>query len=77
MNMHVGKWGRSLAVRLPKRLVEKFGIRDGDTIDDAIMERVYEEMREERRQEALKKIAETKWKLPKDYKFDREEANAR
>ena len=31
--MQVSKWGNSLAVRLPKALVEKLGIAEGDDVD--------------------------------------------
>ena len=31
--MQVSKWGDSLAVRLPKALVEKMGLRAGDELD--------------------------------------------
>jgi antitoxin MazE len=31
--MLVSKWGNSLAVRLPKALVEKLGIAEGDDVN--------------------------------------------
>ena len=31
--MQISKWGNSLAVRLPKELVEKLGIAEGDDVD--------------------------------------------
>jgi antitoxin MazE len=31
--MQISKWGNSLAVRLPKKLVEKLGIAEGDGVD--------------------------------------------
>jgi antitoxin MazE len=31
--MRVSKWGNSLAVRLPKKLVEELGIAEGDDVD--------------------------------------------
>ena len=31
--MQVSKWGNSLAVRLPKKLVEDLGIAEGDDVD--------------------------------------------
>ena len=30
--MQVSKWGNSLAVRLPKKLVEELGIAEGDNV---------------------------------------------
>jgi antitoxin MazE len=31
--MQISRWGKSLAVRLPKKLVEKLGIAEGDDVD--------------------------------------------
>lgn len=77
MKMQLGKWGRSLAVRLPKQLVERYNLKEGDEIDVAALERALKLTVEERRNAALERIREMQRPLPKDYKFDREEANAR
>lgn len=81
MKMHVGKWGNSLAVRLPRELVDKYGIKDGDLIDTSGMEVELEKASDmavsERRKAALEEIRKRRWKLPDDWKFDREEANWR
>ena len=76
--MQVSKWGDSLAVRLPKALVEKMGLRAGDELNivDAA-ERTLVVEKEDRRRVALKNIRTRKWSLPADYKFDRDEANER
>jgi antitoxin MazE len=76
--MLISKWGESLAVRLPKALVEKMGLRAGDelTIVD-VVERTLIVDKENRRNTALKNIRARKWSLPPDYKFDRDEANKR
>lgn len=81
MKMQVGKWGNSLAVRLPKALTDRFEIAEGDEIDSAGIEATLatlhaDAMREQRKQ-ALREIAATGWALPEGWKFDREEANAR
>jgi antitoxin MazE len=31
--MQVAKWGNSLAVRLPQRLVRQLGLKEGDEVD--------------------------------------------
>ena len=31
--MQVSKWGNSLAVRLPKALVDELGLKEGDELD--------------------------------------------
>ena len=81
MKMQVGRWGNSLAVRLPKAMTDKFAIAEGDEIDSAGLEAALaaamDEERELRRSEALKRMGEAKWTLPSDWKFDREEANWR
>ena len=76
--MQVSKWGDSLAVRLPKALVEKMGLRAGDELSIVdVVERTLVVEKEERRQAALEELASLNWILPKDYKFDRDEANER
>jgi antitoxin MazE len=76
--MQVSKWGNSLAVRLPKKLVEEMGLKPGDelTVVDASRERLAIE-KDERRERALKNIRARSWTLPADYRFDRDEANER
>ena len=76
--MQVSKWGDSLAVRLPKALVEKMGLRAGDELNIVdIVERTLIVEKENRRRAALENIRSRKWTLPPDYKFDRDEANER
>lgn len=76
--MQVSKWGNSLAVRLPKKLVEEMGLSPGDEVKivksdgrDISIEKI------DRRKAALERMAQRKWKVPEGYKFDRDEANAR
>jgi antitoxin MazE len=76
--MQVSKWGNSLAVRLPKALVDKLGLKPGDelaVIDARQGQITVEKM--DRRKAALERLASMNWELPADYKFDREEANER
>ncbi len=79
--MHLGKWGRSLAVRIPSALVEQYGLSEGDPIDmdsiDKMLSASQEEVTRERRAAALKRIEKGRFTLPRDFKFDREEANWR
>lgn len=81
MKMQIGRWGNSLAVRLPKDLVERLRLKEGDEIDSAMLEQALtqadQEAHKRRRLEALEEIRQTRWPLPPDYKFDREEANWR
>ena len=76
--MQVARWGNSLAVRLPKRLVELLGLRPGDQLDIVAAEgRGIAIVKNERREQALAAIRARHWPLPADYRFDRDDANAR
>jgi len=76
--MQVSKWGDSLAVRLPKALVERLGLRAGDELNIVdVAERMLVVEKEDRRKAALERIRARQWTLPPDYKFDRDEANER
>lgn len=76
--MRVAKLGNSLAVRLPKALVESMGLKAGDELSVvAASKREIVVEKRDRRAEFLKAIAEFNWPLPEGYKFDREEANKR
>jgi antitoxin MazE len=76
--MQVAKWGNSLAIRLPKKLVDEMGLKPGDEI--AIVEAGQGKIAIEkidRRDAFLKKMDRFRWSVPEDYKFDRDEANER
>ena len=75
--MRVSKWGNSLAVRLPKKLIDELGLKEGDEINVvAAKGRAIEvETKEDQRRRAIERMAERNWTLPPDYKFDRDEAN--
>ncbi len=42
MKMQIGRWGNSLAVRLPKALVERLKLKEGDEIDTSLIEKALE-----------------------------------
>jgi antitoxin MazE len=77
--VQVSKWGNSLAVRLPKTLVDKLGLKEGDELNlvAAGKSTLEVETKEDQRKAALARMAARNWTLPPDYKFDREEANER
>lgn len=81
MKIEIGRLGDVHALVLPAEIVEQFGLREGQEIDSAAVEAMLEadrERREHERREALERIRETAWPpLPNDWKFDRDEANAR
>ncbi len=74
--MQVGKWGNSLAVRLPAAVVEILGLKEGDEIEIA-GERTLRVGRDRKREEALERLRALAWKLPPGFKFSRDEANER
>lgn len=77
--MQVSKWGDSLAVRLPKKLVVQLGLKEGDDLNVVAAKdgTIEVETREDQRRRALERMAALNWTLPPDYKFDRDEANER
>ena len=77
--MLVSKWGNSLAVRLPKTLVDELELKEGDELNVVAAGRdtIEVETKEAQRQLALDRLAKLNWALPKGYKFDRDEANER
>ena len=81
LKMQIGKWGNSLAVRLPREVIEDCGFKAGDVIDSEVFKQavkiVDQAAIEARRDEAMKKFDERAFALPPDWKFDREEANWR
>jgi antitoxin MazE len=76
--MHVAKWGNSLAVRLPRALVDELRLKAGEEVEvvDAARERLAV-AKDERRKTSLGRLASMRIALPPDYRFDREQPNER
>jgi antitoxin MazE len=76
--MQVSRWGNSLAVRLPKKLVAELRLVPGDelVIVEASKEKIAVE-KVDRRPEFLKRMEQFRWPVPEGYKFNRDEANER
>ena len=76
--MQVAKWGNSLAVRLPSSVVEALELREGDDIEIRIVDRHdWAVTRKPGREELLERLRAFRGRLPADFKFDRDKANAR
>jgi antitoxin MazE len=76
--MRVFKWGNSLAVRLPDAVVKALKLRSGDDIEILLVgARELRVEHDKSRERALARLRELKKPLPKGFRFDREEANAR
>jgi antitoxin MazE len=76
--MQVAKWGNSLAIRLPAAVVAALELKEGDEIEiHVIDERELAVARKASRAELLNRLRAFRGRLPPDFKFDRDEANAR
>ncbi len=76
--MRVSKWGNSLAVRLPKPVVDALHLKEGDQIAIRIAgRRVFEVSRDQSKPQALARLRKLRRPLPPGFVFDREDANAR
>ena len=75
--MQVSKWGNSLAVRLPRSLVERLQLRPGDELAIVAAEdHVLAVQKQDQRAAALARLARRAWTLPPDYRFNFEDAIA-
>jgi antitoxin MazE len=76
--MQVAKWGNSLAVRLPVKVVDALALKEGDDIEITIVgDRHFDVARKPGREELLARLRHWRGSLPPDFKFDRDDANAR
>lgn len=76
--MQVAKWGNSLAVRLPAAVVDALNLKEGDEIEIHVNDaRAFGVSRKPGREEWLARLRSFRGRLPADFKFDRDEANAR
>jgi antitoxin MazE len=76
--MRVAKWGNSLAVRLPRKLVNEMGLSAGDEVNLVqAADRVLSIEKDRRREQALERLASMRLTPPPGYTFDRGEANER
>ncbi|MEL6794933.1 MAG: AbrB/MazE/SpoVT family DNA-binding domain-containing protein [Pseudomonadota bacterium] len=76
--MIVSKWGNSLAVRLPAKLVKELGLEEGDALEAVVTDAGALRLEKAAsRRSALARLNALKGSLPAGYKFDREEANER
>ena len=76
--MQVAKWGNSLAVRLPSVVVEALGLEVGDESEIKVSDgREFAVARTPSQEDLLNRLRALRSPWPADFKFDREEANAR
>jgi antitoxin MazE len=76
--MQVSKWGNSLAIRLPASVVKALDLREGDEVEIHVVgERAFAIDRGRSRERALERIGAFRKELPLEWKFDRDDGNAR
>ena len=76
--MKVARWGNSLAVRLPSKVVQVLNLKEDDEIEITVEDQRTLGVRKKPGVEAvLKRLRKYRGRMPKDFKFDRLEAHAR
>ncbi len=81
--MQIGKWGNSLAVRLPGTLVQELGIAEGDEVElvpvaaQVTMPMTFTVKVAPSKLDRLQAMRRYRSPFPLEFKFDRDEANAR
>lgn len=76
--MQVSKWGNSLAIRLPKAVVDTLKLKEGDDIEITVAGKSSLNVaRDTKRADALKRLRKLRGWRPEGFKFDREEAHER
>jgi len=74
--MQVAKWGNSLAIRLPAVVVEALQLKEGDEVTISVAgTRELDVSRTPDRAELLDRLRRLRREFPKDFRFDRLEAN--
>lgn len=75
--MKVSKWGNSLAIRIPADVAATLGFAEGDQV---LIKQEHGKLVAEKPkslEDMLADVRKLRGAIPADFKFDREEANAR
>ncbi len=76
--MRVAKWGNSLAIRLPRAVVEVLALHEGDDITIRVEgERSFAVRRQPSPDDMLARLRKYRGTLPADFRFDRNTAHER
>jgi antitoxin MazE len=76
--VQVAKWGNGLALRLPAAVVEALQLQPGDDVVMRVADaRELVVARKPSREDILARLRPFRGRLPEDFVFDRDEANAR
>ena len=76
--MQIAKWGNSLAVRIPAAVVDALALREGDDVEIHVAgKRVFALDKKPSLKDRLVRLRRFRGRMPKDFHFDRAEANER
>ena len=76
--MKVEKWGEGLAIRLSPEVVDLMGLKEGDEIDIRVAGTdTFDIERIQRSERMIVRLRKYRGLVPKEFKFDRLDANAR
>lgn len=76
--VQVSKWGNSLAIRIPRSVVEALDLKEGDSVEVHVMgERRLEIGKPPSPRELLSRLRKYRGRLPADFRFDRLGAHER
>jgi antitoxin MazE len=74
VGVKVAEWGNSLAIRIPKDVVDALRLKKGDEIEVRLAgERTVEIAPDDRRARAIERLRQLARPLPPGWKFSREE----
>ncbi|MGH6932027.1 MAG: AbrB/MazE/SpoVT family DNA-binding domain-containing protein [Dongiaceae bacterium] len=76
--MKVAKWGNSLAIRIPRSVVDLLDLKEGDAVEVHVTgPRSLEIGKAPTSRELLARLRKYRGRLPADFKFDRLAAHGR
>ncbi len=75
--MRVAKWGNSLAIRLPRAVVEALHLKEGDEIVVRVANARDLAVARKPGRDLLRRLRVFRGRLLPDFHFDRDDANAR
>lgn len=76
--MQVSRWGNSLAIRIPASVVDALTLKEGDDVEVHVVDGRTLALKKKPGTEALlERLRAFRGRLPADFHFDREDANAR
>lgn len=76
--MRVTRWNDALAVQIPDDVARSLDLKEGDEVTVTVANETSQDaVRQNTKKQALERIKALQLELPPDWKFDREEANAR